>query len=106
MAIININGKGEFQSEVDKGGVQIVKFGAPWCAPCKIVDKTLEGIEEEIDVDILKVDVDIHGEIAGEFGIMSIPTIIFVKDKKVIDKLVGSQTKEKIFEILKLVKGE
>lgn len=106
MSIVNINGSMQFQQEVDKGGVQIIKFGAPWCAPCKVIDKVLEDIEDIIAEDIIKVDVDNDGEIAGEFGIMSIPTILFVKDKVVIDKIVGAESKEKILEILELMKGE
>jgi thioredoxin 1 len=104
--IINIDGENDFQEWVDKGGVQIIKFSASWCQPCLAVDNILEEIADDIKEPILKVDVDLDPEIAGEFGIMSIPTISFFKDKKEVDRLHGYQTKEHILEILELVRGE
>jgi thioredoxin 1 len=104
--LININGEGQFQAEVDKGGVKVIKFGASWCAPCKVVDKELELLATEIDADILKVDVDLDAEIAGEFQVMSIPTIIIIKDKEFKSHTVGLQTKENLKQMIEAVSNE
>jgi thioredoxin 1 len=104
--LIKIYGETHFQQEIDKGGVQIIKFGAAWCAPCKEVDKVLNQLQDEIPETILQIDVDLDPEIAGEFQIMSIPTILFVKDKQVKSGVVGLQTKEGIKKAIDAINEE
>jgi thioredoxin-like negative regulator of GroEL len=72
--IINIKDKDEFMKL--KKGETIVKFGAPWCGPCKSVDGLLDTLSLDTIANILKVNVDENPDIAGDFKIMSIPVVI------------------------------
>ena len=70
-----------------KDGVVLVDFYATWCGPCKMQGEVLKKLEE--DVKIVKIDVDEHTELAKEFGVMSIPTLILFKDGEVANKNIG-----------------
>lgn len=76
----------------------IVDYFANWCSPCKMIGMELEELK---DTKIIKVDVDIHGELAQSHGVMSIPTIEIYKNKEMVHHFVGYKTKDEIEEILK-----
>jgi thioredoxin 1 len=86
-----------FEKEVSIGTV-LVDFYADWCGPCKMMGEILEGME---DVNVLKVNVDDYPDIAQNFGIISIPTLILFKEGSETDKLIGLQSKSDIEEFLK-----
>lgn len=75
----------------------IVDYFANWCGPCKMLGLVLE----ELDCRIIKVDVDMHPELAQKHGVMSIPTVEIYKDKKMVSSFIGYKTKEEIEEILR-----
>lgn len=79
-------------------GVTIVDFYADWCGPCKMMGVVLEKME---DVNIIKVNTDTHQELATEYGVMSIPTLVFFKDGKEVKKEIGFKSEEEIKNILK-----
>lgn len=89
----------EFEEEV-KSGTVLVDFYADWCGPCQMMGKILETMD---DVKILKVNTDDFNELALNFGVMSIPTLILFKDGSESGKLIGLQSKE---DVEKFVKGE
>ena len=77
----------------------VIDFWATWCGPCRMVAPIVE--EYDGQVTIGKCDVEEADEIAAEFGIRNIPTIVFMKDGKVQDKIVGAASKSKIEEKIK-----
>ena len=79
----------------------LLDFYANWCGPCKMIAPILEEIaEEHPEYFIGKVNVDEEGELAMRFGVMSIPTLVVMRDGEVDDKLVGARPKEYILEFL------
>lgn len=100
MAIVHSTDQ-SFTTDTEKGLV-LADFWAPWCGPCKMIAPVLEELDSELGetVKIVKVDVDENQETAGKFGVMSIPTLIVLKDGEVVDKVVGFQPKEALAELL------
>ncbi len=80
----------EFDQAI-KSGVVLVDFFATWCMPCRMMSQILEGVAPEIagKAEIYKVDVDECENLARKFGVMSIPTLVFFKDGKEVEKHVG-----------------
>ncbi len=88
--------KKEFEETI-KEGVTLVDFFATWCGPCKMLGPVLEELSDEItDVKFVKIDVDEEPELAGKFGIMSIPSVFLFKDGEVAGSFLGLQPKDKV----------
>ncbi len=100
MAIVNATDQ-TFSNDTAQGLV-LVDFWAPWCGPCKMIAPVLEELDGELNgtAKIVKVDVDENQETAGKFGVMSIPTLILLKDGEIVDKVVGFQPKEALAELV------
>ncbi len=89
--------KEDFNEIISKGN-HLVDFYAEWCGPCKMLSPILEELEEKID--IVKVNVDEHEDLARKYRVMSIPTVIFFKDGEIVKELIGFRTKEELEEII------
>ncbi|GAE34888.1 thioredoxin [Halalkalibacter akibai] len=100
MAIVNVTDQ-TFATETSEG-VVLADFWAPWCGPCKMIAPVLEELDSEMGdkVKIAKIDVDENQETAGKFSVMSIPTLLVLKDGEVVDQVVGFQPKEALAELL------
>ena len=101
MSAININ-KNNFQNEImDSEKTVLLDFWAPWCAPCRMVVPIVEEIaSERRDIKVGKINVDEQPELASKFGIMSIPTLVVMKNGKIVQQVSGARPKNAILEML------
>ena len=101
MSVIHID-RNNFQSEVlDSDRPVLLDFWAPWCTPCRMVGPILDEIAgERSDIKVAKVNVDEQPELAGQFGVMSIPTLVVFKNGEEIDRSVGALPKARLQALL------
>ena len=92
-----------FENEVMKSNIPVLSdFWAPWCGPCRMMGPIIEQLAEEYEgkAKVGKVNVDEEGELSQAFGVMSIPTIVLVKDGKVVKQAVGARPKTEVEAML------
>lgn len=101
MAVLTIT-KENFEEEVLKSDKPVLlDFWAIWCGPCRMVGPVIEQIAaEHPEIKVGKINVDEQNELAGAFRVMSIPTLVAVKDGKVVNQTVGVQPKAQILALL------
>ncbi|MCE3046960.1 thioredoxin [Helicobacter kayseriensis] len=82
--------------EVVKNGLSLVDFWAPWCGPCRMLSPVIDKLAQDYSgvANICKVNTDEQEELSAQFGIRSIPTILFLKDGKVVDQMVGATSEQ------------
>ncbi len=98
MTEMNIT-KENFEAEVmNSDRPVLIDFWAPWCGPCRMLSPTISEIAEEYGdkVKVCKVNVDEQGELASTFGVMSIPTLVVIKEGKVVNSVTGVRPKDQI----------
>lgn len=107
MALLHLTDT-NFKKEVLESGLPVlVDYWAPWCSPCKMIAPTLEELAKEYEgkIKVGKLNVDDSPKTTTHYGIMSIPTLMFFKNGKVLEQVVGAlskaELKKKIEEILK-----
>lgn len=100
--IKEILSKDEFADTLLNNKIVLVDFYATWCGPCKMQSPILHEFKDEVKdkVEIIKVDVDQNPEIAKDFGILSIPTLLLIKEGELVEKTVGLSTKAQLSEML------
>ena len=79
----------------------IVDFYATWCGPCKMFGPVFEEVATNMDINFVKIDVDKNSDIAREYGVMTIPTVILFKDGKEVKRKVGFMSNDELTEFLK-----
>ena len=101
MSVIHVD-KNNFQNEVMESDKPVLlDFWAPWCMPCRMVGPILEEIaEERSDIKVGKINVDEQPELAGQFQVMSIPTLLVIKNGKIVNQSVGAMQNEAILAML------
>ena len=101
MAAININSQNFYEEVIQSDKKVLLDFWAPWCAPCRMVVPLVEEIaEERPDIKVGKVNVDEQMELANQFGVMSIPTLVVLENGKIISKSMGAKPKTAILNML------
>ena len=101
MAVLTIT-KENFTNEVlNSDQPVLLDFWASWCGPCRMVSPIVDEIaEERTDIKVGKINVDEQGELAQQFGVMSIPTLVVMKNGQIANKAVGAMPKENILALL------
>ena len=101
MSVLNLT-KNNFKETVNTEKTVLIDFWAPWCGPCRMVSPIVDEIaEENPDIVVAKVNVDDEGELAQEFGVMSIPTLIVMKNGKIVNQSIGAKPKAQILAMVK-----
>ena len=91
MAVVHFSKEG-FEKARAQGGVMLVDFWANWCGPCKMIAPVIEQLAGQYEGKVIvgKVDVDQEPELAREYGVMSIPNVVILKDGQEVDRKVGA----------------
>lgn len=101
MSVLHINHESFEKIIAQNGKTILVDFWATWCGPCRMIAPVLEEVaKERPDVTVCKVDVDEERELALEYGVSSIPTLLVFRDGKVVNQSIGAIPKERILAML------
>ncbi len=101
MAAINVNKNNFVQEVINSEKPVLIDFWAAWCGPCRMVVPVVEEIaNERPDVKVVKINVDEEPEIAGQFEIMSIPTLVVMENGQVKNRALGARPKSQILAML------
>ena len=101
MSAINVNKKNFNQEVLNSDKPVLMDFWAPWCGPCRMVVPLVEEIaKERSDIKVVKINVDEEQELAMQFGVMSIPTLVVMKNGKIVNQVTGARPKAQILAML------
>jgi thioredoxin 1 len=101
MAVITITKENFAQEVLQSEKPVLLDFWASWCGPCRMLSPIVDEVaEERSDVKVGKVNVDEQPELAGEFGVMSIPTLLVFRGGKLVDQAVGARPKAGVLALL------
>ena len=99
MSVIHLE-KEDFNDVISKGKV-VVDFFATWCGPCKMLGPVFEKVSDEVnDVKFVKLDVDKFNDIARQYGVMSVPTLILFENGKEVKKEIGFMSEDKLKDFI------
>ena len=103
MAVITLNNENFNQEVLESNKTVLIDFWASWCGPCKMLSPVVDEIAEEVDdsIKVCKVNVDEERELAMQFQVRSFPTLVGLKNGKVVNQSVGVRPKSDILAMLK-----
>lgn len=100
MSALSVN-KSNFNEIINGDKPVLLDFFAEWCGPCRMVSPIVDEIAKERgDIVVGKINVDLEGELAAEFSVYSIPTLVVIKNGNIVSRAVGAQSKARILEML------
>ena len=101
MAVVTITTENFEQEVLQSAKPVLLDFWASWCGPCRMLSPVVDEVaEERTDVKVGKVNVDEQPELAGQFGVMSIPTLLVFEQGKLVRQAVGARPKASVLELL------
>ena len=101
MAAIELTSENFEQEVLQADKTVLVDFWASWCGPCKMLSPVIEEIaDERSDIKVGKVNIDEHPELAQKYGVMSIPTVLVIKDGEEVNKAVGAVPKKALLDLI------
>ena len=101
MSAISVNKNNLGQEVLNSDKPVLMDFWAPWCGPCRmVVPLVAESAKERSDIKVVKINVDEEQELAMQFGVMSIPTLVVMKNGKIVNQVTGARPKAQILAML------
>ena len=101
MKVIHVTAENYTQEVLNAQQKVLLDFWAPWCGPCRMLSPIVDEVaEERTDVKVGKVNVDEQPDLAAEFGVMSIPTLLLFENGKLVRQAVGARPKSGVLELL------
>ncbi len=101
MSVINVNNNNFLEEVVNSDKPVLVDFWAEWCGPCRMLGPIIDEIaEERSDYKVCKVNVSENPELAAQFSVMSIPSLVVLKEGKIVNRSVGAKPKSEILKLL------
>jgi len=98
---ISIGSQGEFQHVVGTYDVVLVDCYADWCGPCQHMEPAVEAIAAETDAAVAKLNVDVHGDIAGQLGVRGLPTVIVFSGGEEVERVMGAQDRAALGNLIR-----
>ncbi len=93
---IHLGDAAEFDTIVERYDTVLVDFYADWCGPCQMMEPTIDTLAGDTDAAVLKVDVDQFQQVAGEYQVQGIPTLLVFVDGELADRMVGAQSEDQL----------
>lgn len=101
MSVINITKNNFFEEVLNSDKPVLLDFWASWCGPCRMVSPIIDEIaNERADIKVGKINVDEQPELAAKFSVMSIPTLVVIKDGKIVNQAMGARPKAQILDMI------
>lgn len=101
MSVIHVTSENYAREVLESGKTVLLDFSAVWCGPCRMIAPYLEQIaEEREDIKVCKVDVDESPDLAAQYRVVSIPTLVVLRDGKTVTQSVGAMPKDEILALL------